>query len=95
MYELYFSIYNAWLLVNHDKKFREEFIKWMANMFTFASTIMLSVSIVTSLLPITYVGFLIAHSIWAFFAYKLKDKALLAQFLFFIPLDMIAIYIRF
>ncbi len=94
MYELYFSIYNIWLLVNYDKKF-QEIVKWSANIFTFLSTIALSVSITTSLLPITYVGFLIAHSIWAFFAYKLKDKALLAQFLFFIPLDIIAIYIRF
>jgi len=87
------SVQYAWLLVNYDEA-AQKATKWLANIFMYVSAITLSISITASLLPITYVGFLIAHVVWSFFAWKIKDNALLAQFLFFIPIDLYAMYIR-
>jgi len=88
-----FSVQYVWLLVNYDKK-AQEVAKWLANAFMYTSAILLSISVTASLLPVTYIGFLLAHIIWAFFAWKIKDKPLFAQFLFFIPIDLYAMYIR-
>lgn len=88
-----FSVQHIWTLVNQDKK-SQEIAKWLANIFMGVSAIALSISITASLIPITYMGFLIAHIIWAFIAWKIKDNPLLAQFLFFIPVDLYAMYIR-
>jgi len=90
---LIFSMYNAWLLINYDKK-TQDILKWVANAFILVTAIVLSVSIAASLMPITYMGFLIAHVIWGFFAWKIKDNALLTQFLILIPIDLYAMYIR-
>ncbi len=88
-----FSVQHAWLLVNYDKK-TQEMTKWIANIFMYISALTLSISITASLIPITYIGFFFAHTIWAFFAWKIKDMPLLGQFLFFIPIDLYAMYIR-
>lgn len=88
-----FSMQYVWLLVNYDKK-SQEITKWVANIFMYISAITLSISITASLIPITYIGFLIAHIIWSFFAWKTRDMPLLGQFLFFIPIDLYAMYIR-
>lgn len=93
MDSLIFSIQHVWLLVNYDKK-SQEIVKWLANAFMYASAITLSISVSASLVPATYIGFLIAHIIWAFFAWKIKDKPLFTQFLLFIPIDLYAMYIR-
>lgn len=88
-----FSIQYVWILVNYDRT-AQQTAKWLANIFMYISAITLSISISASLLPITYLGFLIAHVIWSYFAWKINDKPLLAQFLFFIPIDLYAMYIR-
>ena len=87
------SVQYLWLLVNYDKK-TQKITKWLANIFMFASAILLSVSVAASLVPATYIGFLMAHTIWAFFAWKIKDVPLFAQFALFIPIDLYAMYIR-
>ncbi len=87
------STYYVWILINYDKK-TQEIVKWLANIFIYVSAVLLSVSITASLQPITYIGFLIAHIIWLFFAWKSSDKPLFYQFLFFIPIDLAAMYIR-
>ncbi len=94
MYPIFIAIETLWHLVNYDKK-TQEHVKWFANVSMYVSAIALSVSISMSLLPITYFGFLIAHVLWAFIAFKIKDNALFWQFLFFIPFDLYAMYIRF
>lgn len=88
-----FSVQYVWFLINYNQK-AQEITKWLANIFMYISAITLSLSVAASLLPITYIGFLIAHIIWAFFAWKIKDNALLASFIFFIPIDLYAMYIR-
>ena len=90
---LIISVYNAWLLINYDKR-TQEILKWLANSFILVSAVIISISITASLMPITYVGFLLAHVIWGFFAWKIEDKPLFAQFMLFIPIDLYAIYIR-
>jgi hypothetical protein len=87
------SVQYLWLLINYDKK-TQEITKWLANVFMYASAILLSVSVAASLVPATYIGFLMAHIIWAFFAWKINDRPLFAQFAFFIPIDLYAMYIR-
>jgi len=88
-----FSVQHVWLLINYNKK-AQEIAKWCANAFMYVSAILLSVSVAASLIPVTYIGFLIAHIIWAFFAWKIKDIPLFTQFIFFIPIDLYAMYIR-
>ncbi len=87
------SMQYTWILINYDEQ-AQKIAKWVANVFMYISAIVLSISVAASLLPITYVGFLLAHIIWSFFAWKIKDNALLAQFLLFIPIDLYAMYIR-
>jgi len=88
-----FSMQNAWLLVNYDKN-TQKIVKWVANIFMFVSAFAMSVSLTAALHPLTYVGFLIAGIIWAFYAVKIKDNVLFAQFLFCIPVNIYAMYIR-
>lgn len=93
MESLIYSVQHLWLLVNYDKK-TQEIVKWLGNAFMYVSAILLSVSVAASLVPVTYLGFLVAHIIWAFFAWQVKDKPLFAQFILFIPIDLYAMYIR-
>ena len=88
-----FSVQYVWLLINYDKK-SQEIAKWLANVFMYISAIAISISVAASVMSVTYLGFLFAHIIWAFFAWKIKDRPLFAQFLFFIPVDLYAMYIR-
>ncbi len=94
MYPFFTAMQNLWLLVNYDKK-SQEIAKWVANICMYLSAIVLAVSIPMATQPDAYIGFLIAHIVWAFFAFKIKDTALFWQFAFFIPFDLYAIYIRF
>jgi ABC-type enterochelin transport system permease subunit len=93
MYPFFISLKNLWLLVNYDKK-TQQIAKWLANAFMLVSAIGISVSVAAALAPVTYLGFLLAHIIWAFFAWKIDDRALLAQFIFLMPIDLYAMYIR-
>ena len=94
MYPIMIAIETLWLLVNYVEK-SQSIAKWLANGFMYTSAIVLSVSISMSLMPITYLGFFIAHIVWAFFAWKVNDTPLFWQFAFFIPFDLYAMYIRF
>lgn len=94
MYPIFIASETLCLLVNYNKKYQEA-TKWIANCLMYVSAIVISVSISMSLMPITYFGFFLAHVIWAFFAWKVKDMPLFWQFSFFIPLDIYAMYIRF
>lgn len=94
MYPFLWSMRNIWLLVNYDEK-SQDIAKWIANIFMYVSAIVLSISIPAAQTLLPYVAFFISHVLWSFFAWKIRDVALLYQFLFFIPIDIYAMYIRF
>jgi len=93
MYPFFFSVYNLWLLSNYDKK-TQETIKWIANAFILISAVAMSISLGIAASSTPFVGFLIAHLLWGFFAVISRDRPLLGMFIFLVPIDLYAIYIR-
>ena len=68
--------------------------KWIANVCIFISAIGVSVSVEVAEMSVTFLGFFVAHIIWAWMAIIMKDKPLVYLNLFFLPLDIWAMVIR-
>ena len=69
-------------------------VKWAANIFIFISAIMISVSLEIAAQPYAFIGFFIAHILWVWAAIVIKDKPLIALNVFFLPMDLWAMWIR-
>ena len=68
--------------------------KWVANTFMMLSAVAVSFSIALSLHPATFIGFIIAHTMWVTAGFIMKDKPIIALNGFFILIDVYAIIIR-
>lgn len=69
-------------------------IKWFATACVLISAALVSFSMVLSLHPVTFIGFLVAHIMWTFAGIVMKDKPIIALNAAFILIDIYAIIIR-
>ena len=68
--------------------------KWLATAFMAISALTVSFSVEWAGCSIAFVGFLMGHILWAMSAVPMKENALLALNVGFIPVDLYAMYIR-
>lgn len=69
-------------------------LKWAGNVYMYLGAIFVSVSITLAAEPSIFVLFLLGHIFWLIAGLAMRDKPLIFLNLFFIPLDMWAIFIR-
>lgn len=72
----------------------QETVKWMATIFMTLSAMTVSFSVSLSASAFVFSGFLLGHILWGLSAYAMREKALLALNVGFIPIDIYAIWIR-
>lgn len=75
-------------------KFWRECAKWVGTGLISTSAILVALSTDMSLAPLPFVGFFLGHIIWGLSALAMRENALIALNLGFIPFDTYAIFIR-
>ena len=74
-------------------KWLENF-QWIGTVNMQISAILVSVSVVMAASAWAFIGFFVAHVIWAIAARIIKSRPLFVQSVMFLPLDLWAMYIR-
>lgn len=71
-----------------------EYFQWSGTISMQISAVLVSVSVVLATTAWAFIGFLIAHIVWAVSAHMMNIRPLFYQSVFFIPLDLWAIGVR-
>ena len=93
---MYSLLISYQLIVYHVFVTKEwfDYFKYLGNVWFYTGAILVSFSASSAALSSTFVPFFIGHLMWLGAGIKMKDKPIIYQNLFFVPLDIYAILIR-